>query len=503
MTEPIGYNDEHFDDLPNEDASWNKMSQLLDKDERRRRVLPFWMKFSGLLVLMLAMGVGGWMIFSGKNSDAGNIVVNSPDRSGNPLDPASQEPVPGQQRSVQKETAAPQSNSNTNEIVNNTIVENHSSPIFKTVKETKIEQEKSAASNITGNQRRMDPNKDANSVDIGLSKIASDNKSTQKDRTGNFRKQDSENLSPLSLTVKPSLQKEQILPEVKTARVETGKADSTGGTKPTPAEATRPVSAASADVIVIPTGDSVSKTQPSVLSVDSSKTKEKAVADKTKKQLNRKPMQWTLGLLFLQPVAFSSQGMSDYNYRGKKSFIADHLPGLYFTAGKGKWYAGAEFSYAVPQPVEQVYFSQQTKFNNLDSNINRERYSIEKTYYHQLSASGNYFVLPQLSVGLGGMYSLLTGAVTEKEVRSKSVLNGMEKTVISLAPVKGYTDSFFFKSTASAFLHTEYHWKRIKLGARYTYALQPYMRYTKPDGEVFDVRNNTLQIMLRFQLWKK
>ena len=61
---------EQWDDLPVPDgeASWQKMELLLDKDKKRRRVIPFWLRYVAFGLLLGAMAVGGWLWF-GQDDD--------------------------------------------------------------------------------------------------------------------------------------------------------------------------------------------------------------------------------------------------------------------------------------------------------------------------------------------------------------------------------------------------------------------------------------------------
>ena len=83
MTEPMGYNDQ-FDDLPNEDASWEKMNRLLDEEEKKRRVLPFWLRFSGLCILLIGAAVGGYVMVNGDNASQAVTEADFPERTQSP-----------------------------------------------------------------------------------------------------------------------------------------------------------------------------------------------------------------------------------------------------------------------------------------------------------------------------------------------------------------------------------------------------------------------------------
>jgi hypothetical protein len=49
-------------------------------------------------------------------------------------------------------------------------------------------------------------------------------------------------------------------------------------------------------------------------------------------------------------------------------------------------------------------------------------------------------------------------------------------------------------------LQTEYQWKRVSIGMRYTLGLQPYIKYTDPGGQAKQEKNRSLQAYIRFEL---
>jgi hypothetical protein len=49
---------------------------------------------------------------------------------------------------------------------------------------------------------------------------------------------------------------------------------------------------------------------------------------------------------------------------------------------------------------------------------------------------------------------------------------------------------------------TQYRWKRFSLGARYSFGLQPYIVFTLPGGTQQRERNKSLQVFLRYEIWK-
>ena len=128
--------------------------------------------------------------------------------------------------------------------------------------------------------------------------------------------------------------------------------------------------------------------------------------------------------------------------------------------------------------------------------------NLKKTYYHQLPLSFNYYVEPDFSVGIGGIYSRFYGAVTEAEVRKVNLQTQTESVSRKISRVPHYTDSFLYKTQVHLLVQASYHWKRFDLGLRFTKDIQPYIRYTTPDGHINEEKNQTFQLMVKYSLWK-
>jgi hypothetical protein len=127
---------------------------------------------------------------------------------------------------------------------------------------------------------------------------------------------------------------------------------------------------------------------------------------------------------------------------------------------------------------------------------------LKKTYYHQLPLTFNYYIKPGWSVGIGGMYSRFYGAVTEREVRNTNVQTQAETVTKQITRVQHFTDSFLYKTQVHLLLQTDYRWKRFSFGLRYTRDLQPFIRYTMPDGKLSAEKGQSLQFIVRYRLWQ-
>ena len=100
------------------------------------------------------------------------------------------------------------------------------------------------------------------------------------------------------------------------------------------------------------------------------------------------------------------------------------------------------------------------------------------------------------------MYSRFYGAVSEKEIRNENVFTQDVSYTKSITNMKGFTDSFLHKTQVHFILNTDYQWKNFLLGLRFTKDMQPYIKYTRPDGMINEEKNYSLQVIFRWQFWK-
>ena len=445
MSENFSYNDEQRDDLPlpNEEEAWQKMKLLLDEEDKRRRVLPFWFWRYGLSgLLFLGLATGGYFLLNTTRNDKQTSTTT---RQNVPQQQIKQQELAP--RKTRNKNSSQENTSETVEQLEKTMVQNSPTPIEKKVQDLPVVSQQirtnRKANYSTKNKLpqtiKTVPDNNKKGVDLFVNRIQ------QRIVTNNHQKQTD---TVKQLTTKSNKDSARVKDTAKTI------------------------------------------TTPPIVSTKTEK-------DNPKKKSS---FVWSAGVGLQQAIAFNGQQSSSYNFNGKQSTLSDHIPSVYLRLQKDKWYLQAEFFYGVPYPVEQFSFSQTTTYNAANSTLNTNRFYIQKLYYHQSPLSVNYFVLPNWSLGIGGIYNRLAGAVTEQETTNKNISTGSETISKRLAPVKGYKDSFLYQSTAGILLQTDYHWNRFSLGLRYTKNLQPFIKYTKPDGAVVDEKNQMLQAILRFRL---
>jgi hypothetical protein len=204
-----------------------------------------------------------------------------------------------------------------------------------------------------------------------------------------------------------------------------------------------------------------------------------------------------------QQIPIAGQTAVPYSHYGRKGSLSDYVPSVYVQLQKEKkWFVQAEFRYGAPQSVKEFSFNRKTKLDTFTNNITITTQRLKKTYYHQLPLSFNYYVLPNLSVGLGGIYSRFFGAITEREITTYNMLTQTVSNVKQIIPIRHFTDSFLYKTQVHALLQADYQWKKFSFGLRYTKDIQPYIKYTKPDGTVDEEKNQSLQFIVRYRLWQ-
>lgn len=209
----------------------------------------------------------------------------------------------------------------------------------------------------------------------------------------------------------------------------------------------------------------------------------------------------TGGIAIQQQIPIAGQQSIRYGYNGSNA-ITDYIPSVYFRLEKEqKWFLQGEFSYRAPQLVKEFGYSRQTRADSSGA-YTTTTLRLKKTFYSQLPVSFNYYFRPNWSVGIGGMYSWFHGAIIEKETMKQNVQTQVKSVAKEIVPITGYNDSFLYKSHTYLLLQSDYHWRRLSLGLRYTKDMEPYIRYTLPDGTIAGKKNWSLEFVVRFRLWK-
>jgi hypothetical protein len=255
-------------------------------------------------------------------------------------------------------------------------------------------------------------------------------------------------------------------------------------------------------------------------SASSNKTKKDSANKVETPQTRKSPKQdpekikaiyYSAGLAINQQLPVAGQTFTPFNAQGREGSLLDYIPSVYFRLNKqvnkkDKWFLQSEFRYGAPQYTKELLY-QQTVTRDSPVNVSTSTVTsktVKKTYYHQLPLSFNYYVLPNWSVGSGLVWNHFTSALTQTDISKRDNFSGTDTLKVKGPVVKESKDSAsnFTKDYFQAILETQYKWRRFSLGARYTFGLNPYIKFTLPGGTQQQEKNNSLTLFLRYELWK-
>jgi hypothetical protein len=215
---------------------------------------------------------------------------------------------------------------------------------------------------------------------------------------------------------------------------------------------------------------------------------------------------WSAGIAVHQLLPVAGQKTSPYNSLGRKGTLLDYIPSAYVRFNKeNKWFIQAEFRYGAPQYAKSTLYDQvvvpDTGTNPRFVNTTSSR--LQKTYYHQLPLSFNYYVMPNWSVGAGVVWNKFSTAIIDKEVNNHNNITQRDSIITKvILQEKGDSATAFSKSYFQAMLESQYQWKRFSIGARYSIGIDPFIRITLPNQPVRQERNQSFQLFIRYQLWR-
>ncbi len=219
--------------------------------------------------------------------------------------------------------------------------------------------------------------------------------------------------------------------------------------------------------------------------------------------LQGKPLYFGAGLGMHQLLPIAGQKSNPYNSLGRKSSLGDYIPSVYLRLYKDKkWFIQSEFRYGAPQYTKEIIFNQK-KFDSIGSGIppTITNSTIKKTFYHQLPLSFNYFVVPGLSIGTGISFNRFQSALVQEDVY-RGTTQSPDSLVSTELKTQEKADSNFVTTYIQALIEAQYKWKRISVGARYSFGLQPYLKFTLPGGEEGREKNSSLQLFIRYEFWR-
>lgn len=122
-----------------------------------------------------------------------------------------------------------------------------------------------------------------------------------------------------------------------------------------------------------------------------------------------------------QLIPIAGQKANPYNSQGRKNSLGDYVPSIYVRIYKEKkWFIQGEFRYGAPQYTKDIVFSRINKIDSSGMLNGFEQSRVQKTFYHQLPFSFNYYLAPNLSLGAGASYNRFSKAIIQQETGSAS-----------------------------------------------------------------------------------
>ena len=241
--------------------------------------------------------------------------------------------------------------------------------------------------------------------------------------------------------------------------------------------------------------------QPATPNKDSVLKNKNAPKQKDKEQ---RPVFFAAGLGLHQQIPIAGQEWTTYGSLGRKGILTDYIPSVNFRMEKqDRWFLQTEFRYGAPQHTKQVTYSQVISIDTFSQSIITNSSVVKKTFYHQVPLTINYYIVPGWSVGTGLQWNKFHSAVAEQELKKRRTGNTIDSVITkNTVKVSNDSSSAFTKSWFQGIFQTQYQWKRFSIGARYSFGLQPYLRFTLPNQPLQEQKNSSLQLFLRYDLWR-
>ncbi|MEI9910036.1 MAG: hypothetical protein WDO71_10380 [Bacteroidota bacterium] len=470
--------------VPDENMAWEDMKYRLEKDHDDR-IIPVWLRGCGLwgLLAVVLLGLGWWLM--------------RPDKWGN-------------QKQDTETVVTVGEKENTGDIENN-INTDDSTPVIKSKVGEKATGEvkdvsklSSADSSLTSLHTRKKNSllKKEQNLSVQVTSAQSKKKETgSKQQKG--KRIIEKNKNPNNKKAQKQTENEQV-----DISIQPGIKNKETGNEPVETK----------DKPFITISDSLSVTKVNSSNLDSipkispdsiqKKTELSTVKANEQKKDSSKPKttSFSAGVALHQLLPIDGQKFTPYNSLGRKGSLADYIPSVYGRMYRNdKWFLQLEFRYGAPQYTKDLLYSQQSSLDTIGANNHTiiTSYTLKKTFYHQLPVTFNYFVLPDWSAGGGFAWNKFYSGITERDINRRNNTTQADsvfsKTIIT---TRNDTSSVFAKSYFQLLFETQYRWRRFSFGAKYSFGLQPYIKFSLGGTIQREERNRSFQIFLRYELWK-
>lgn len=477
--------------LPDENAAWDDMARRLKEDDDDKGIVFWWRPGCGLLLglLLVILGLGWWIVRSEKQ------FLNNGGDSGQQVTTKMDQKKAGRSRHDNKPSDQPGGKNN---------LDHNNKPVIHTNKDHAVIDSMERATKAKDWKIEEQGNPEIRNVSKGKKSNLPEKRTT---KNNTWRGVDKGPVSVHTTRVAPGTtikggKKDARRTEPKSSSTISQYTDTTGISiikQDTPAltKASGTADSTYTPVDVPLKKDSVKKSRPPVAA-----KKEPPATDSS----NNNKLFFSTGLSLQQQLPMAGQKATPYSSTGRKSSLADYIPSVFVRLNKkDKWFLQAEFRYGAPQYSKEFTYQQvtirDTSAGSRFETTNSAR--LKKTFYHQLPLTFNYYVLPNWSVGGGVVWNKFYAAVSDRESIKRDNLNQLDSVLFKgIVSMKKDTTGTFASSYFQAVLETQYQWKRLSVGARYAFGLQPYIRFTLPGLGTKEERNSSMQLFLRFELWK-
>ena len=223
----------------------------------------------------------------------------------------------------------------------------------------------------------------------------------------------------------------------------------------------------------------------------------------TEKKKDKHLIFFSAGIGLHQQIPITGQEWTTYGSLGRKGILSDYIPSINFRMEKqNRWFLQTEFRYGAPQHTKQITYNQKISIDTQTQIVTTNSTVLKKTFYHQVPLTFNYYILPNWSIGTGIQWNKFYSAVAEQALSRRSP--GSADSVISKNIISVRQDSAgeFVKSWTQGILQSQYQWKRFSIGVRYSFGLEPYIKFTLPGQPTQEEKNSSLQFFLRYELWR-
>ena len=492
MNEKLPYEEQltqAWDDLPlpNEEMAWKDMKRRLEKDDDDRILVPPPKRGCGLGTLLIAvLLIGGfWLLvrpekWLNKKNTAITEELNTDSSSKEKGEVKMEE-------KVKNEISANDSGSSASDSTSKNLNDQN-----KVGQELMIETKEPGVKNKTNTSEPLTIEQE--------SEIQIQNAKTTKRRQPVPVKTRSEKVSVTTTKTKQKLKDEMSVPDQKES-IKTDLKVADSGTRHEIDSTIQKEPDEVKPLTSINDSSAVGQTDTFNVRQDSVAKNQKPAKNNTKE---KRPVFFSAGIGLHQQIPVAGQEWTTYSSLGRKGILSDYIPSVNFRMEKqDRWFLQTEFRYGAPQHTKKLTYDQVITFDTSTQSTNTISSVVKKTFYHQALLTFDYYVTKNWSVGGGVQLNRFYSAVAEEDLKRRS-FGSQTDTLISKNLVKISNDSAsaFAKSWWQGNLQSQFQWKRFSIGARYSFGLQPYIRFTLPGQPLTKEKNSSLQVFLRYELWR-